>query len=97
VLAEGRLQVLEGERVDTVNDHGTGCTLSAATAARLACGDSPLDAVTAAKRHVTEALRGATAWHLGAGHGPLDHFGWGGGSRSRPGSSPPATTPTAVP
>ena len=23
------------------------------------------------------ALAGSATWHLGAGHGPLDHFGWG--------------------
>jgi hydroxymethylpyrimidine/phosphomethylpyrimidine kinase len=76
VLADGRLHVLEGERIETTNDHGSGCTLSAATTARLALGDAPLEAVTAAKAYVTEALRGAAEWHLGAGHGPLDHFRW---------------------
>lgn len=76
VVSEGRLWVLEEERVDTVNDHGTGCTLSAAIAARLAGGEALPDALAGAKRYVTEALRGASRWHLGAGHGPLDHFGW---------------------
>ena len=81
VLADGALHVLEEERVDTVNDHGTGCTLSAATAARLALGDSPLEAVTAAKGYVARALRGAAGWRLGAGRGPLDHFHWTGTAR----------------
>jgi len=76
VLAEGRLSVLDADRVTTGNDHGTGCTLSAAVAARLAAGDDVLRAIAAAKRYVTEALRGAAGWKLGAGHGPLDHFGW---------------------
>lgn len=76
VLADGLIHVLEGDRVDTTNDHGTGCTLSAATAAQLAKGEHPLDALAAAKRYVTGALRGAAGWHLGAGHGPLDHFGF---------------------
>lgn len=78
VIADGTLHVLEDDRVDTVNDHGTGCTLSAATAARLALGDTPLDAVTTAKRYVSKALRGAAGWRLGAGRGPLDHFLWAG-------------------
>lgn len=77
VLCGGRLSVLEEDRVDTANDHGTGCTLSAAVAARLAHGETPMEAVAAAKRYVTEALRGAAGWRLGSGHGPLDHFGWG--------------------
>jgi hydroxymethylpyrimidine/phosphomethylpyrimidine kinase len=76
VLSQGRLSVLEEERVDTANDHGTGCTLSAATAAGLARGEEPAEALGAAKRFVTEALRGSAGWRLGAGHGPLDHFGW---------------------
>jgi len=79
VLCEGRLHVLDGPRVASSNDHGSGCTLSAATAAVLALGADPLVAVTRAKDFVTAALRGSASWHLGAGHGPLDHFGWGDG------------------
>jgi hydroxymethylpyrimidine/phosphomethylpyrimidine kinase len=63
--------------VDTYNVHGTGCTLSAATAAHLARGTDPLAALRAAKDFVTTALAGASRWTLGRGHGPLDHFGWG--------------------
>jgi hydroxymethylpyrimidine/phosphomethylpyrimidine kinase len=77
VLCQGDLVVLEEPRVATVNDHGTGCALSAATAAHLARGADPVDAVRQAKGFVTAALRGATAWKLGRGRGPLDHFGWG--------------------
>lgn len=76
VMCQGRISVLDAERVDTVNDHGTGCTLSAAVVAGLARGLEPLEALGAAKRFVSEALRGAAHWHLGTGHGPLDHFGW---------------------
>ncbi len=76
---EGELTVLGGPRVASSNDHGTGCTLSAATAAGLAGGASVLEAVSAAKAFVTRALAGSARWHLGAGHGPLDHFGWGSG------------------
>ena len=62
--------------METGNDHGTGCSLSAAIAARLAQGDEMLDAITAAKAFVHRALAGGADWHLGAGHGPVDHFGW---------------------
>ena len=68
--------VLEGSRVASPNDHGTGCTLSAATAANLALGMTVPDALRAAKAFVTRALTGAADWRLGSGHGPLDHFGW---------------------
>jgi hydroxymethylpyrimidine/phosphomethylpyrimidine kinase len=68
--------VLAGARVDTGNDHGTGCSLSAAITANLALGLDVLPAVEAAKAFVARALAGGAAWRLGAGHGPLDHFGW---------------------
>jgi hydroxymethylpyrimidine/phosphomethylpyrimidine kinase len=68
--------VLPGERVDTGNDHGTGCSLSAAIAAYLARDATVPEAITQAKAFVARALAGGAAWRLGAGHGPLDHFGW---------------------
>jgi hydroxymethylpyrimidine kinase/phosphomethylpyrimidine kinase len=68
--------VLPGERVATGNDHGTGCSLSAAVAAYLARGADVPDAIMEAKRFVARALAGGAGWSLGAGHGPLDHFGW---------------------
>jgi hydroxymethylpyrimidine kinase/phosphomethylpyrimidine kinase len=70
--------VLPGDRVDSGNDHGTGCSLSAAMAAHLAMGATVLEAISLAKEFVARALAGAAAWRLGAGHGPLDHFGWSG-------------------
>ncbi|MGH9047992.1 MAG: bifunctional hydroxymethylpyrimidine kinase/phosphomethylpyrimidine kinase [Acidimicrobiales bacterium] len=68
--------VLEGPRIETGNDHGTGCSLSAAITANLGLGKSTLDAVRDAKAYVARALAGAAPWHLGMGHGPIDHFGW---------------------
>ena len=79
VVADGEIVVLDEARVATQNDHGTGCTLAAATAARLAQGTSPIEAVRLAKEFVTASLQGASGWRLGKGRGPLDHFGWGAG------------------
>ena len=59
-------------RIDTVNTHGTGCTLSSAIAANLALGASVPEAVQRAKRYTTEAIR--RAFRVGSGHGPLNHF-----------------------
>ncbi len=70
--------VLPGERVHSKNDHGTGCTLSAAVAAHLARGAGVAEAIALAKAFVARALAGGANWRLGAGHGPLDHFGWSG-------------------
>jgi hydroxymethylpyrimidine kinase/phosphomethylpyrimidine kinase len=70
--------VLPGPRVTTGNDHGTGCSLSAAIAAHLARGVAVPEAIRLAKLFVARALAGSAAWRLGSGHGPLDHFGWSG-------------------
>jgi len=67
---------LRRPRVATINDHGTGCTFSAALAAYLALGHCPVDAAGAAGRFVARALTGAAHWHLGRGRGPLDQLGW---------------------
>lgn len=72
----GRTERLALPRVDTGNDHGSGCSFAAATAARLALGDDVPDAVQAAKAFVHRGLLGARTWRLGAGHGPIDAFGW---------------------
>lgn len=76
VVGPGGTVVLAAQRVDTPNDHGTGCSLSAAIAAGLALGREPLDAIGRAKEFVHRGLLGAAGWRLGSGHGPIDHFGW---------------------
>jgi hydroxymethylpyrimidine/phosphomethylpyrimidine kinase len=70
----GSLHELRGPRIDTPNNHGTGCTFAAAIAAALAAGDGVGEAVRSGKEFVTRAVRGGAAWQLGGGHGPLDHF-----------------------
>jgi hydroxymethylpyrimidine/phosphomethylpyrimidine kinase len=73
VWHEGRTTWLPAPRVDTRNTHGTGCTFSAAIAANLAADRTVPQAIAAAKRYVTAALRAAAGWRLGSGAGPLDH------------------------
>jgi hydroxymethylpyrimidine/phosphomethylpyrimidine kinase len=58
-------------RIETRHTHGTGCTLSAAITALLACGYDLQEAVRKAKRYITEAIRSNPG--LGSGTGPLDH------------------------
>ncbi len=87
VAGPGGTVVLRSARVGTRNDHGTGCSLSAAVAAELALGAPPAVAVERAKSFVHQALSGAARWQLGSGHGPIDHFGWGEGPQ--PGRRPP--------
>ena len=72
LFVEGREMVIDGEFFETTATHGTGCTLSAAIAARLALGSEIEDAVRGAKRYVSEAIR--TAPMLGNGHSPINHL-----------------------
>jgi hydroxymethylpyrimidine/phosphomethylpyrimidine kinase len=67
-----RMEDVSAPRIATKNTHGTGCTYSAAIAARLALGDPLLDAVRGAKAYLTEAIR--RSYSVGRGHGPVDHL-----------------------
>lgn len=64
---------LERNRINTQNDHGTGCTLSAAITAFLPTY-SLKDAVFHAKDYVTQALIMSSRLAVGKGHGPVHHF-----------------------
>lgn len=67
----GRLIWFREKRIDSMNTHGTGCTLSSAIACGLAMGKSVEESVRAAKTYLTGAL--ASGLDLGKGNGPLDH------------------------
>ena len=60
------------QRIDTPNNHGTGCSLASAIAAGLAQGLPLPDAIRQAKNYVTAAIR--AAFPIGRGRGPLNHF-----------------------
>lgn len=73
LLVDGAIEELHPDGpVRERSVHGTGCTFSAAIAARLAYGDSVHDAVHAAKRYVTRVI--AAAPNVGSGHPPGGHF-----------------------
>ena len=69
----GDLIELRAPRHATKDTHGTGCTLSAAIAARLAHGDELVDAVRFAKGFISGAIEHSL--RLGSGFGPVDP-GW---------------------
>ena len=62
------------ERIDTINTHGTGCTLSSAIASYLALNYTLYDAVGAAKHYLTQAIQSGSHFRIGHGQGPVDHF-----------------------
>ena len=71
VLYDGEtITEIDGPRFDTEDTHGTGCVLSAAIAARLAQGDSVLDAVKFAKGFVAGAIEHGL--RIGKGYGPVN-------------------------
>ena len=61
-------------RIDTVNTHGTGCTLSSAIASQLAHGKSLTAAVATAKDYMNNAIAIGAEYSIGHGHGPVCHF-----------------------
>jgi hydroxymethylpyrimidine/phosphomethylpyrimidine kinase len=69
-LPSGEIHHFTGEHIATTSTHGTGCAFSSALLSRLVLSDTPIAAVYAAKRYVTEALRRAPG--LGHGRGPLN-------------------------
>jgi hydroxymethylpyrimidine/phosphomethylpyrimidine kinase len=75
--ADGQVVEIPGERHSDGASHGSGCTHSSVLAARLALGDTPLQAARAARmlagRAVANGLR-----DVGAGAGPVDVLGLAG-------------------
>lgn len=65
---------LNEKRIKTENNHGTGCTLSAAIACYLAKGLPEAPACQAAKKYITAALKHADRLSIGKGAGPVHHF-----------------------
>jgi len=76
--AEGELHVLKSPRIQSLNVHGTGCTLSSAIAAYVAKGVDLRAAVELAKGFITRAIEEGKEVKTGGlagvyAHGPLNH------------------------
>jgi hydroxymethylpyrimidine/phosphomethylpyrimidine kinase len=72
---DGRtLEEIEGPRHADGASHGSGCTHSSALAARLAHGDTPLEAARAARQIAAEAVANGLR-EIGSGAGPVDALG----------------------
>jgi hydroxymethylpyrimidine/phosphomethylpyrimidine kinase len=68
------LETIEGPRHPDGASHGSGCTHSSALAARLALGDTPLEAARAARAIAAEAVANGLR-DIGSGAGPVDALG----------------------
>ncbi|MCL3881217.1 bifunctional hydroxymethylpyrimidine kinase/phosphomethylpyrimidine kinase [Marivita sp. GX14005] len=74
LITPGGTTWFDAQRTTTRNTHGTGCTLSAALAARIAQGHALPDAAALAKAYVARAIAHADELTVGSGHGPTHHF-----------------------
>lgn len=73
LLGSGGSVEFSAPRITTKNDHGTGCTLSAAIAALLPRYGME-ESVRRAKDYLSGALAASGELTVGHGHGPLHHF-----------------------
>lgn len=73
ILYDGeKFTIIEGQRVNKTNTHGTGCTLSSAIASFLAKGNTIEESVKLAKNYITKAIE--NSFSIGHGVGPLGHL-----------------------
>lgn len=61
-----------GERFETKNTHGTGCTLSSTIASYIGKGCSIEESVKIGKSYITDAIK--NSFSIGEGVGPVGHF-----------------------
>ncbi len=66
VAIDGDVRAHRAPRIDTPNNHGTGCTFAAAITAQLALGAQPAVAVAVARAFVRERLAAGATWRLGS-------------------------------
>lgn len=72
--SKGNKTEFHGKFIDTLNTHGTGCTLSSAIASFLALSKPLEEAIRLAKNYLQEALEQGADIKAGSGHGPMNHF-----------------------
>lgn len=72
VKSTGEILSFKGERFNTKNTHGTGCTLSSTIASYLGKGYSIDESVKIGKEYITKAIE--NSFSIGSGVGPVGHF-----------------------
>lgn len=71
LYCDGEFINITGDRIENLNTHGTGCTLSSAIACNLAMGFDIEASVRNAKKYLSGAI--AEKLNIGKGRGPLKH------------------------
>lgn len=70
-MPDGSSRIFHTQRISSSNMHGTGCALSSAIAAYLAKGMPADEAITEAKRLLSEAILKGRDARIGKGNGPV--------------------------
>ena len=74
LLFDGSVEILEQNRINTNNSHGTGCTLSTAISVELCRTKTLRDAVKKAQSFVFQSILLARELKFGNGNGPIEQF-----------------------
>ena len=74
LLSNGSVDILEQNRINTNNSHGTGCALSTAISVELCRNKTLRDAVKKAQEFVFRSILLAREVKFGNGTGPIDQF-----------------------
>tara|TARA_Y100001970_G_C14258583_1_gene877597 strand:+ start:13915 stop:14724 length:810 start_codon:yes stop_codon:yes gene_type:complete len=69
---DGNKKWLKSKKIDTNNNNGSGCTLSASIASYLALGKSLNESLTLSKAYINKAIK--LSLDIGSGSGPLCHW-----------------------
>jgi hydroxymethylpyrimidine/phosphomethylpyrimidine kinase len=70
----GDERIFRSTAINTVNTHGTGCSLSSAIASYIALGNDLNTSISKSKIYVQNAIEHGKDVKTGEGHGPLNHF-----------------------
>jgi len=71
--SSGKLVKFYSNKINTNNTHGTGCSYASAIASNLAKGYLLEKATRLAHKYINNAIK--KSFSIGAGHGPINHFG----------------------
>ncbi|WP_183574370.1 bifunctional hydroxymethylpyrimidine kinase/phosphomethylpyrimidine kinase [Mucilaginibacter sp. X5P1] len=66
--------VYSSKKINTINTHGTGCSLSSAIASFIALGNDLDQSISKSKIYIQNAIEQGKDVKIGEGHGPLNHF-----------------------
>ena len=70
-----KITTIKNRAIETINTHGTGCSLSSSIATYISLGDDLENATIKGCNYLNLAIEKGKEKILGSGHGPVNHFG----------------------